>query len=226
MQIDITSNAPEIGRYLGRVATKQVPFAVSKAVNLSASAIKRREQKDVDKYFDTRTQWLKKSGAMPMKASSKRQSPNIYATLRVKDEVASLAATGGTRRADSGLMAVPFSDAGGNISTREILNPSRRTLPRSKWPSKIMGKGNGLRSKGRRRKVPKPFMIKSGRSGHHYVVKRASKTDSSLRFLYGFKKQVKVKKQWPLVENATRRHERNFPRLFRVELRKALMTAK
>ncbi|MBL4761274.1 MAG: hypothetical protein JKY93_01075 [Gammaproteobacteria bacterium] len=226
MQISISSNAPQVGRFLGRVATKQLPFATSKAINLSASAIKKAEQRDIHKHFNIRTKWLTKSGAMPLKASSKRQYPNIYATLRVKDEVAALAATGGDHSARNGLMAVPFSDAGGGQSTREILNPTRRTLPRSKWPSKIIGKGNGKRSKGNRRKVPKPFMLKSKATGHHYVVKRASKTDSSLRFLYGFRKRTKIEKQWPLVENARARHERNFPRHFRVEFRKAIRSAK
>lgn len=191
-----------------------------------AKGIKKTEQKKIPRYFEKRTNWLTKSGAMPIKFSSKRQTPNIHATLRVVDEVAALAATGGTRTALSGSMAVPFSKAQPNKSTREVLNPARMTLPKSKWPTRITGKGTGKRSRGKSRKVPKPFYMTSTGTGRKYVVKRTSKEDDSLSFLYGFKRTVKVEKQWPLVENAQAYLDRNFQRRFRVELFKAMKSAR
>ncbi len=224
MDINIQTNAPEIGRYMGTVARKQIPFATSKAINETAKSIKATEQGKLGNYFDMRTGWLEKSGALPIKPSRKSQAPFIHATLRVRDEVASLAATGGTHEAAGRAMAVPFSNVGDGLSTRDVLNPARQTLPRSKWPSKILNKGDGKRSKGRRRKVPKPFVMQT--SSGQFVVKRKSKTDESIQFLYAFQPRVYIDKRWPLVENARKNVDRNFDRRFRVELRKALMTAK
>lgn len=226
MDINITTNIDAVTQSLSRVEREQIPFALSKSINISAGNIKKAEQRKLDNYFTVRTKWLTKSGAMPIKFSDKRQYPNIYATLTVKDEVAALSVTGGTKRADrSAQMAVPMSNTGGGASTRAILNPARGTLSPSKWPSKITGKGTGIRSKRGARKKPKPFYTKL-RNGEQVVAQRRGDGRLPLRVLYKFERAVKIEKRWPLVENAEDNMNIFFEKRFRIELRKALASSK
>lgn len=221
MEITLSSNAPTVGRYLGTVAPKQARFAASKTINVIAKGVKAQELKRIRRYFTVRTKWTTKSGALPLKYSSKRQSL-IHAQLRVKDEVMSLSATGGEHKAKTEKMAVPFSDAGEGKSARQILNPGKRTLTKGKWPSRLLNKGTGKR--GRVRKVPKPFLMIN--KGHKYVVKRTSKTDDGIQFLYGFKRRVDIDKDWPLIKNVDKYLDARFAVRFKYEFKKALMSAK
>lgn len=223
MQITLKTNAPEVAAYVAALAADQIPFATSKAINETAKAIKRTEQKKIPEHFENRTGWLLKSGAMPLKYSNKRQYPQVFATLRVVDEVAALAATGGERKSGTGKMSVPFANAGAGQSARALINPARRTLPPSKWPSRIAAPTQ--RRKSKRGLKPKPFMLKS-KSGRHYVAQRAAIGRSRLLFLYGFKRTVKIKKTWPLLNNAENYIDRNFDRRFKLELQRAIQTAR
>lgn len=226
MDLKIKSNAPEVSGYLGTVARKQLPFVSAVTATDLAKQVKRKEQSQIGKYFELRTNWLTKPGAMPIKYARKSDYPNAYATLRVKDEIAATAAVGGDRPHKGGKMAVPFSNTGVGRSTREILNPARKTLPRSKWPSKIVKAGRGTRSKTSRRKKPKPFFLQSRRTGDKYVAIRTEHVAYPLQILYGFVDRVDIPEQWPLIDNAKAYVHRNHDRMFRANLYKALLTAK
>ena len=161
---------------------------------------------------------------MPIIWSNKRQAPDIHAILGVKDEVAALAAIGGDRKGEGGLMAVPFSNSGEGKSARSLLNPGRETLPRSKWPSKIVKKSKPAASSRRRRGVkPKPFYMKS-KTGREFVALRPTASRLPLLFLYEFKRSVEVKKIWPLVDNVGDWVGNNYDKILEENLDKAVKT--
>lgn len=198
MDFEITTNAAEARHWFDMLSRDQLPFATSSAINKLAWDIRDAELSSMENYFEIRTSWLTKRGALPVIRSDKRQFPDIHAILGVKDDVAAMSITGGVRKASSGQMAVPFSNAGDGNSSRSILNPGKETLPKSKWPSTIVK----AKSKKKRRKSakPMPFYIKSGTRS--FVALRSSSSHGALKFLYEFKDRVNIKKTWPLVHNA------------------------
>lgn len=199
MQVSIKTNAIEAKHFFDSLARDQVPFAMSRAVNAMAYEARDRGQANVGRYLELRTDWLLKKGAMPVQRSTKSQLPNIHAILAVKDEVAAMAAIGGTKKENNKSMAVPFSNTGGGTSTRAELNPGKLTLGRGQWPGRIV-KGKG--KKGRRKAAggdPKPFMMKSKKTGRTFVAQRTGSDRKPLEFLYELLTSVSIPEIWPLV---------------------------
>jgi len=226
IKFNIKTNAIDAKHFYDGLARSQLPFAMSRTVNDIAKIAKAFELNKTKDYFDTRTNWLSKSGAMPIIWSNKRQHPNIHAILGVKDEVAAMAAIGGERPKDGGgLLAVPMGDSGEGKSARSILNPGRETLPRGKWPSKIVKDKRPGRRRGGRKLKPKPFYLKT-RTGRQFVALRSSTSLTSLLFLYEFKSSVKMSKTWPLVDNVTAWVKNNYDDILTDNLNQAIKTAR
>lgn len=223
VQIKIETNAIQAKHFFDSLERSQLPFAISRAINRLAWDVRDWEQKNLDRYFDLRTTWLTKKGAMPVIRSDKRQHPDIHAIIGVKDEVAAMAITGGVRRSTGGDMAVPFSDAGGGRSARSIINPGRETLPKSKWPSKIVKAARKTTRRSGRALKPKPFYLKS-RTGRTFVALRTGVSNLPLRLLYEFKPSVTVPKSWPFVRNASAVVAAKYDDYLEQELKKAVKT--
>lgn len=220
IEITISTNAIDAKHWADMLSRTQLPYAMSVAVNSLAFDVRDDEQGKLDKYFEIRTPWLKKKGAMPVVRSNKKQMPDIHAILGVKDKVAALAILGGTKKAKSGAMAVPMSNAGDGASTREILNPGTQTLGPKTWPTRLLKTAVKKKRTVNRtgsvllNKDPAPFVMET-KSGKKFVAKRKAKDGyywhghgrintsqkAKLTILYEFKKTVEIKKQWPLVEN-------------------------
>jgi hypothetical protein len=215
MDFTIQTNVIDAKHFYNGVVKNQLPFAMSRSVNRLAWDIKQIEQSKLDKYFDMRTNWLRKSGAMPVIASNKKQ-PQIHSILGVKDLVAAMNAIGGNKVAKSGDMAVPFSNSGNGKSAREILNPGRETLPMGKWPSNIVKANKKIRRRNTGQK-PKPFYMVS--KGKRYV---ALRTSTAIQFIYSFQKSVSINKQWPLVNNAENFVRNNYDDYLEYELNRAI----
>lgn len=224
MDISITTNAIAARHFFDSLERDQLPYGISRAINRIAFDLRDEEQGDLDKYFDIRTNWLTKRGAMPVVSSRKKQYPNIFAVLGVKDEVAALSILGGTRSGEGGDMAVPFSNSGSNISARAILNPGKETLPQGKWPSNIVKENSSPR---RRRKggKPKPFYL-TAKSGRKFVALRSSASRFPLQFLYEFKDSAFVPASWPLVENSSDFISHHYASYLSEELDKAVRSMK
>lgn len=226
MQIKLTTNAIDAAYYFNSVARKQIPFAVSRAINRIAYDARDDEQSLLGNYFDIRTSWLFKKGAMPVVPSRKSQWPNIHAILAVKDPVAALNATGGIRKSEAGgKIAVPMSKAGQGGSTRQILNPGAETLGPKFFPSRILRPGRTY-SKGRRTYAGKnkPFVMTS--KGRQYIVRREDKERKPLTFLYAFKTGVDVNKNWPLIDNVELHVQRYYQRTLEREFNHAISNPK
>lgn len=225
--INIKTNAIEARHFYDSLSRQQVPFAMSRAVNALAFQARETEQPKIGKYFDLRTDWLLKKGAMPIVPSRKTQLPNIHAILGVKDEIAAMAATGGTKKGRGNDLGVPLPNTGAGVSTREALNPGKRTLGPSKWPSRIVRKSKAKKPRRNNtgmvllNKDPTPFILR-GKSGRVFVMRREDKQrNSKLEVLYELKPSVEVGKLWPLVENV----EALVASKYNTEMQKALNDA-
>lgn len=221
IKFNITTNAIEARHFFDSLERSHLPFAISKGINRLAWDIRDQEQARLDKYFDLRTNWLTKRGAMPVIPSRKAQHPNTFAILGVKDEVAAMAITGGEKEGNG--MAVPFSDSGDDLSARAILNPGKETLGPTKWPGRIVKKKKTTKRRGRGLE-PKPFYLKS--RGRTFVALRTSVSAYPLQFLYSFQDKVDVPKSWPLVENAQAFVSDNYGPYLAQELDKAVRSIK
>lgn len=233
MDLKIETNAIEARHFIDSLSRRQLPFGISRAINGMAYDVRDEEQGKIGNYMELRTDWLRKKGAMPVVPSKKSQFPNIFAILGVKDDVAALAAIGGTKKARSGAMGVPFSNAGDGKGTRDILNPGTKTLGPTKWPGRIARKGKPAKRKRKRNgsgqvllnNEPKPFLLQ-GKSGRNFVAKRAAKDDPSLEILYELKGGVDIPKLWPLVDNVESFVAHNYDRYLDRALRDAVAKAK
>lgn len=222
IKFDIQTNAIEAKHFFDSLERSQLPFAISRAINRLAWDVRDAEQGKLDKYFEIRTNWLTKKGAMPVVASKKAQHPNIFAILGVKDDVAALAITGGEKKGSG--MAVPFSDSGDDLSARSILNPGKETLGPNKWPGRVVKKAKTTKRRGRGL-APKPFYMKAN-NGKTVVALRSGVSRYPLKFLYGFQDVVDVPKSWPLVENTSAFVAQNYGPYLAQELDKAVRNIK
>lgn len=233
MDLKIETNAIEARHFIDSLSRSQLPFGISRAINGLAFDVRDQEQAKIGQYMELRTPWLQKKGAMPVVPSKKTQFPNIFAIVGVKDDVAALAAIGGTKKARAGAMGVPFSNAGEGQGTRDILSPGNKTLGPSKWPSRIAKKGAAPKRKRKRNgsgqvllnSEPKPFLL-HGKSGRNFIAKRAGKDDPTLQILYELKGSVDIPKLWPLVDNVESFVAHNYGPYLDKALRDAVAKAK
>gem|GEM_PF-6256607 len=77
----VETNALQLKQFLNSIVREQLPFATSKTLNGLAFDAKDKEQSRLDQYFDLRTGWLKKRGAMPVVKSHKSQFPKLPAAM-------------------------------------------------------------------------------------------------------------------------------------------------
>ena len=75
IQVSLQTNAIDAKHWADGLARTQLPFAISKAINRMAWDIRDQEQGALGKYFNLRTNWLTKKGAMPVIPSKKKSIP-------------------------------------------------------------------------------------------------------------------------------------------------------
>ena len=206
--ITVEAKTDQVLKELKRFAGDQLPFAASYAVNKISWDARDQALDKIDNHLTLRTSWMKKKGALPVIKSHKRQWPDIFAVLGVKDAIAAKAVTGGKRPNASGKMAVPLS-SGADQSTRQRLNPSRETLGPSRFPNRL--------TKRRRQGKSKAFFTKIKRgslAGQTVLARRTSKNRTPLEILYVFKSNVEIKRQWPLDDHVEQFVRINYAQYF------------
>lgn len=224
MEVSISTNAIDAKHWLDSLARSQLPFAISRTVNLLAWDIRDNEQDKLNQYFEIRTRWITKKGAMPVIKSDKKQAPDIHSIIGVNDEITAMSITGGVRRGEGGNdMAVPLVNTGAGITAREILNPAKRTLTKTKWPSNIVKENKRIKRKSRGNRKPKPFYLTAA-NGEKFVAIRQTNKRLPLTFLYHFASRVTIEKQWPLIENATAQVSSDYDKVLSKEIDRAINT--
>jgi hypothetical protein len=193
--------------------SRQLPFAVSKALNETGKIIQRKvTQELLPRDFILAghqrpargAPWWKPGTALGfnLKFSKKSQGENMQTVLGSRAEWLALQETGGTKRAQGGRVAVPF---GARKSITDI-------IPRGRRPRRLM----------ERRKA---FILRL-RSGLDAMYERTGKKGGGLRLLYILEPAVHLRPRLNFVKFTTEEAGKLIGPIFNQELGKALASAK
>ncbi len=180
--VEITFDEKSLRRWFEDLATKQIPFAMSLAVNMTAKDARKELQDTLPRYFTVRSPRTKKG--IRFEGSHKKRWPDISATVGSLDDYMRRQARGGTKRPGSaGYVAVP---------TRKLRGPggTKKTTP-AKWPKALIAKDE-------KKKVRK-LEIRPGSAGNLLLYKRAGgKRNPRFELLYVLARRAKVPRRWPM----------------------------
>lgn len=202
--ISITTNAADVSDKLSAFISNQLAFITAKTLTDVAHEVRKEETAKLGQYFKIRTSWSKRT--LKVVRAEKRDFPNAYSILGVRDKVMALNVTGGQRKPESGgSMGVP------NEKSRSFLNPANKTLGPARRAGRIANKKYGGN---------KPFII--SKNGKERMVIRTTKKQYPILTLYKFKDTVKIDENWPLISNTSILVKSIYAKRFRDNLNKAL----
>ena len=203
-----TANFSEVAKGLTKAEQRQVPYAISLALNETAQDIKINTEKTLSRRLDHPTLFTKRG--LALKRATKR---NLSAVVFFKDrqaEYLELQEKGGTRRPKRKALAVPFSqrlNKYGNLPRRKI----ERLLAR---PDVFQGEVKGVEGIWHRPK-----------RGKHRDGTRGSKGRTGLKLLIAYEKRARYEPRLRFEDGARKTGTARMQRNFRRAMRKALKTA-
>jgi hypothetical protein len=206
LAVNVSSNYKQLSRSLDQLGRKQLPFAFAKTLNQTMKAVgKYTVARTYPQAFDVRNKSFFKA-AMFTKDSVRWAKPtNLRASARDQFGRGNLQlhATGGTKRARSGRMAIP----------------SRYTKAR-RGPK-------GVRKTLRPRAVvdtPKGYIDRVG--PRDAIYQRYGRGGKQVRLLYVLQPSAKIRKRFRFYEDAQRITRAVSPKLFRKNFSHAIRTAR
>jgi hypothetical protein len=206
LAVNVSSNYKQLSRSLDQLGRKQLPFAFAKTLNQTMKAVgKYTVARTYPQAFDVRNKSFFKA-AMFTKDSVRWAKPtNLRASARDQFGRGNLQlhATGGTKRARSGRMAIP----------------SRYTKAR-RGPK-------GVRKTLRPRAVvdtPKGYIDRVG--PRDAIYQRFGRSGKQVRLLYVLQPSAKIRKRFRFYEDAQRITRAVSPKLFRKNFSHAIRTAR
>jgi hypothetical protein len=203
--LDISADVKGLTRHLNSLQKKQIPFAISQALNDTAFQAKKDQVIQLTKKLDRPTPFTKKGTRV--KKANKR---NPIATVYIEDnrnEYMKYQVAGGVRKPRNKTILVPTKNLKlnkyGNITRaqrRKLFNDKTRHF--TGIPKGMAGAKAGV-------------WKRLGAGGRKSIVMVAE-----------FKKQVSYEKKYPFHQQVNRIAARNFPVNFRNRLDQALKTAR
>lgn len=196
--VDVKFDVKKLTKKLDRIQKKQIPFATAVALTKTAKAAQKDLEKQTLKDLDRPTRFTQR--AFGIKPARKN---NLAAVVFIKDKQAKylrLQIRGGTRKPERKAEVVPVAiklNKFGNIPGRHRGKIAKLLNRKDTFVSNI----NGLSGIWQR---------KAGR----------------LTLLAAFKKQVTYQKRFRFEETVAKTVKRVFPRRFKIEMAKALKTAR
>lgn len=218
---------------LSELEHKQLPFALSLAINDVVFAARKKVIQDYPSHFKGGINYLRKT--MRVDKSHKKQ-PVISATLGEATGYMGMQQWGYNKSATSGKdMAIPTKAA------RKIYATKSGKMKKSGWPSKLTraykgpiaaGKRGGRGRKGSKKDPTFPMVS----NGKRYIVMRKDRAnkisgseryqDGALIFLYHYVDRAKVSKAWAFDRLVIGEARRLFPAKLARHLARAVRTAK
>lgn len=202
MRIILTTD-PELSKFVQRlddIAKKQVPYAVSKAINESLLFAQGQIRRELPEHFKIRSNWVAKG--IKVTFANKR---TLTGTIFTKDEFMARQELGGDKPRQGKEQAIPFA-------VRGEYGGDQKTL-QSRWPGQLVGKD-------------KAFEIRTeNRIGLVLRSKGRGKRKNELLYML-LGKTVKVKPRWNFRARVTQVVNQIFPMVFKSELAKAISTAR
>jgi len=211
MQINVSSNYKKLSRSLDQVGRKQLPFAFAKTLNQTMKAVgKYTVARTYPRAFDIRNRAFFRAA---MFGNSKKHGNAVKWATKTKLRVSArdrfdhgnlqLHATGGTKRARSGRIAIP-----------------------SRYTKATRG-ARGVRKALRPRAVvntPKGFIDRDG--PRDAIYRRYGRGGSKVRLLYVLHRSAKIPKRFRFYEDAERITRSVSSKLFRRNFSQAIRTAR
>ena len=210
MQINIRSNYKRLSRSLDQVGRKQLPFAFAKTLNETMKAVEKYTvARTYPRAFDVRNRAFFRAA---MFGNSKKHGNAVKWATKTKLRVSArdrfdrgnlqLHATGGTKRARSGRIAIPSRFTKATRGARGVRKALR--------PRAVVN-------------TPKGFIDRDG--PRDAIYQRYGRDGKQVRLLYVLHRSAKIPKRFRFYEDAERITRSVSPTLFRKNLSQALKTA-
>lgn len=206
LSVNVTSNYKKLTRSLDQLGKKQLPFAFSKTLNETMKAVaKYTVARTYPRAFDVRNKGFFKAAMFTGDAVRWATKTKLRASARDRFDRGNLQlhATGGTRRARSGSMAIP-----------------------SRYTKATRG-ARGVRKNLRPRAVvdtPKGFIDRDG--PRDAIYQRYGRGGKQVRLLYVLQPSAKIRKRFRFYEDAERITRQVSPKLFTRNFAHAVKTAR
>jgi len=206
LSVNVTSNYKKLTRSLDQLGKKQLPFAFSKTLNETMKAVaKYTVARTYPRAFDVRNKGFFKAAMFTGDAVRWATKTKLRASARDRFDRGNLQlhATGGTRRARSGSMAIP-----------------------SRYTKATRG-ARGVRKNLRPRAVvdtPKGFIDRGG--PRDAIYQRYGRGGKQVRLLYVLQPSAKIRKRFRFYEDAERITRQVSPKLFTRNFAHAVKTAR
>ena len=206
MQINISSNYKRLSRSLDQVGRKQLPFAFAKTLNETMKAVEKYTvARTYPRAFDVRNRAFFKASMFTGTAVRRATKTKLRVSARDRFGRGNLQphATGGTKRARSGRIAIPsrFTKAArGAKGVRKALRPRA-----------VVGS-------------PKGFIDRDG--PRDAIYQRYGCDGSKVRLLYVLQPTARLRKRFRFYEDAERITRSVSPKLFRRNFSQAIRTTR
>jgi hypothetical protein len=195
MLVNLKFDTASFDRRTKRIA-KQIPFAMSTALNMTAYDARDQLREDLPHYFTIRSRWVSK-GIVVTRANKK----TLTAEVGSRDAFMERQGHGGIKTGlNAGSIAIP----------RAIRKTKAQKTTQSRWPGRLIAKGNHI-----------VLDLKSGDKGVFRIYKRKPP-----KLMYVLRKTLKVEKNWPFDIQVWIAVKKNWERNQLRAMVKALKTAK
>ena len=206
LTVNVSSNYKKLSRSLDQVGKKQLPFAFAKTLNETMKAVgKYTVARTYPRAFDVRNRAFFRAAMFTGSAVKRATKTKLRVSARDRFDRGNLQlhATGGTKRARSGRIAIP-----------------------SRYTKATRG-ARGVRKALRPRAVvntPKGFIDRDG--PRDAIYQRYGRGGKQVRLLYVLHRSARIPKRFRFYEDAERITRQVSPKLFRKNFSQALKTAR
>jgi len=206
LTVNVSSNYKKLSRSLDQVGRKQLPFAFAKTLNQTMKAVEKYTvARTYPRAFDVRNRAFFRAAMFTGSAVKRATKTKLRVSARDRFDRGNLQlhATGGTRRARSGRIAIP-----------------------SRYTKATRG-ARGVRKALRPRAVvntPKGFIDRDG--PRDVIYQRYGRGGKRVRLLYVLHRSAKIPKRFRFYEDAERITRAVSPKLFSKNFSHAIRTAR
>ncbi|MFP6707063.1 MAG: hypothetical protein VCE75_13730 [Alphaproteobacteria bacterium] len=207
LTVNVSSNCERLSRSLDQVGRKQLPFAFAKTLNETMKAVEKYTvARTYPRAFDVRNRAFFRAAMFTGSAIKRATKTKLRVSARDRFDRGNLQlhATGGTKRARSGRIAIPSRYVGSRRLKSGKVKPA--LLPRT-----VVN-------------TPKGFIDRDG--PREAIYQRYGRGGKQVRLLYVPHRSAKIRKRFRFYEYAERITRLVSPKLFRKNFSQAIRTAR
>ena len=205
LAVNVSSNYKKLSRSLDQVGKKQLPFAFAKTLNQTMKAVQKYTvARTYPRAFDVRNRAFFKAAMFTGSAVKRATKTKLRVSARDRFDRGNLQlhATGGTKRARSGRIAIPSRFTKATRGARGVRKALR--------PRAVVN-------------TPKGFIDRDG--PRDAIYQRYGRGGKQVRLLYVLHRSARIPKRFRFYEDAQRIMRAVSPKLFRMNFSQAVKTA-